>query len=112
MSSPRKPKATDYYWNIAEEFRTHPDVDEGTLMGFPCLRINGDFFSTCEHRTGDLIVKLPRDRVAALIAEGRGDSFAPAGRIFKEWLLVTKRQKKTWIALMREAQRFVSDQAE
>ncbi len=47
------------------------------MMGFPCLRFAGAFFASCDHRTGDLIVKLSRDRVAQLIAEGIGKPFAP-----------------------------------
>ena len=57
-------------------------------MRFPCLRANGNFFATCDHRTGDLIVKLPRQRVDKLIAAGDALPFAPAGRTFKEWASV------------------------
>ncbi len=84
-------------------------MDEGTLMGFPCLRVNGDFFSTCDHRTGDLIVKLSRVRVSDMIARGEGESFAPAGRVFKEWLLVRERDADRWRALMEEAVTFVGE---
>ena len=35
-----------------------------------------------DHRTGDLIMKLPRDRVAELIDNG---VIAPADRTFREW---------------------------
>lgn len=98
---------TDFYWDLAEDFLVRNDVDEGTLMGFPCLRINGDFFSTCDHRTGDLIVKLSRDRVSEMIALGDGETFAPAGRVFKEWMLVRERDVDRWRALMEEAAAFV-----
>ena len=99
---------TTYYWGIAADFLRLNDVDRGTLMGFPCLRVNGDFFSTCQHRSGDLIVKLPKSRVAGLIEAGRGEAFTPAGRIFREWVLVKKRNRKAWIALMEESLAFVS----
>lgn len=52
------------------------------MMGFPCLRVDGAFFASCDHRSGDLIVKLPEARVRELIAEKTGKPFAPAGRIF------------------------------
>jgi len=99
---------TAYYWGIAKVYLRRDKVDEGTLMGFPCLRVNGDFFSTCDHRSGDLIVKLPKARVTKLIDARRGEAFAPAGRIFKEWALIKRRDKKTWIALMDESMRFVA----
>ena len=60
-----------------------------------------------DHRTGHLIVKLPRERVQTFIDGGVGKSFAPAGRTFKEWVLVPGRRKKTWTTLMREEKAFV-----
>jgi hypothetical protein len=42
------------------------------MMGFPCLRVSGAFFASCDHRSGDLIVKLPRHRVEQLIRAGAG----------------------------------------
>jgi hypothetical protein len=38
-------------------------------MVFPCLGVAGAFFASCDHRTGDLIVKLSRDRVQELVAD-------------------------------------------
>ena len=83
------------------------DTDEGTLMGFPCLRVDGKFFGTCDHRTGELIVKLPRDRIETLIDARVGQPFAPAGRIFKEWVLVPDRDSDQWRTLLKEARAFV-----
>jgi hypothetical protein len=77
---------------------------------FPCLRVAGAFIASCDHRTGDLIVKLPRDRVARLIAEGVGKPFAPAGRTFREWVLVDDRDETRWSALIDEARTFVRGQ--
>ena len=77
-------------------------------MGLPCLRVGGAFFASCDHRTGDLIVKLPRHRVQQLIAAGTGKPFAPAGRTFREWVLVDDRDEARWIALMDEARDFVA----
>lgn len=107
----KKPAETDFFWELAEPFLARDDVDEGTLMGFPCVRVGGDFFTTCDHRTGHLIVKLDRERVAGLIADGLGESFAPAGKVFKEWMLVEPRDEARWIALMDEAYEFVKGKA-
>ncbi len=108
MTAHGRGDATRYYWRIAEPYLQRPGVDRGTLMGFPCLRVNGDFFTTCEHESGDLIVKLPEQRVAALIDAGRGIACAPAGRVFQEWLRVSRRNRKTWTRLMDEALMFVA----
>jgi hypothetical protein len=99
---------TDFFHEISAEALTHPDVATGTMMGFPCLRIAGAFFASCDHRTGDLIVKLPRDRVTELIADGTGKPFAPAGRTFREWVLIEDRDETRWAELMDEARTFVS----
>jgi hypothetical protein len=77
-------------------------------MGFPCLRVDGEFFATCDHRTGELIVKLPRARVQELIDQGLGQAFNPAGRVFREWVLVPERDEQRWTELLTEARVFVS----
>ena len=100
-------EATDFFWGLADELLERDDIDEGTLMVLPCLRVGGEFFSTCDHRSGDLIVKLPRERVTELIEKDAGAPFAPAGRVFKEWALVAERDRSTWLALIEEAYAFV-----
>lgn len=98
-----------YFWTLAATFLEQPDVDRGTMMGFPCLRVEGAFCA-CAHRTsGDLIVKLSRERVVALIAEGTGQPFAPAGRTFREWVQVDRRDEVLWRGLIDEAVRRARD---
>lgn len=103
----RKPPETDFFWSLAKRLLREKSVSEGTLMGFPCLREGGEFFGACDHRTGDLFAKLPADRVSELIETGRGEPFAPAGRVFKEWVLVCERDEARWLALLEEARAFV-----
>ena len=102
MKDPTKP-----FWLIAETFLAEHSVSKGTLMGFPCLRINGEFFATADHRSGHLIVKLHVKRVKQLIAEGIGSPFSPAGRTFREWVEIAKYNKSLWIKLLREAKDYV-----
>lgn len=103
---PEKPSA--FFDDVAVTLLAQPGVSPGTMMGFPCLRVDGNFFASCDHRTGDLIVKLPRDRVEEIIKAGGGKPFAPAGRTFREWVLVENRDETSWAALMAEARTFVS----
>ncbi len=77
-------------------------------MGFPCLRVGGEFFATCDHRSGELIVKLHRDDVTSMVDGGLGEPFAPAGRVFKEWVLVPQHDEDRWRNLMEQALEFVS----
>jgi hypothetical protein len=46
MQAKTAAKETQFYWTIADEFLSRESVDQGSLMGFPCLRVHGDFFST------------------------------------------------------------------
>lgn len=100
---------TEFFWTLAEPFLAREGVDTGTLMSFPCLRVNGDFFATCDHRSGELIAKLPTARVRELVDAGDGEPFAPAGRVFREWVLVPERDEQRWNGLIEEALAFVSD---
>ena len=101
---------TDFFHEISAATLEHPGVATGTMMGFPCLRVSGAFFASCDHRSGDLIVKLPRHRVDQLVAAGVGKPFAPAGRTFREWVLIDDRDEARWVALIEEAREFVAGQ--
>lgn len=98
---------TAFFHEMTAGALARPGVATGTMMGFPCLRVSGAFFASCDHRTGDLIVKLSRARVRQLIAEGVGEPFAPAGRVFREWVLIADRDEQLWTTLIAEACEFV-----
>ncbi|MEM7134054.1 MAG: hypothetical protein AAF702_47625 [Chloroflexota bacterium] len=98
---------TDFFWRVAEIQLRDESVSKGTMMGFPCLRVNGDFYASADYRTGDLVIKLPAERVSALIDAGEGDAFAPNGRRFREWVAITERDAERWETLIDEARLFV-----
>ena len=79
------------------------------MMGHQCLRTartNG-FVATIERATGNVVVKLPKARVAELIEDGVGVSFAPAGTVFREWVSVPDIDEDTWSTLLEESIVFV-----
>lgn len=78
-----------------------------TMMGFPCLRYEGAFFASLDHRSDDLVVKLAADDVAARVAAGSGKPFAPTGKVFREWLAIEPAAEQTWRAAMADALAFV-----
>jgi hypothetical protein len=98
--------ADDLFWEVSAAALAHGDVATGTMMGLPCLRVSGAFFATRDHRSGALIVKLPRDRVRQLVQAGAGKPFAPAGKPFREWILIGDRDPARWAALIDEARVF------
>jgi len=46
------------FWALAKPLLRRAGVTRSTMIGFPCLRLDGDFFASCDHRTGELVVKL------------------------------------------------------
>jgi hypothetical protein len=79
--------------------------EPGRKFGSNALKVNGKLFALFTQ--GTLVVKLPRDRVVALVASGTGEAFDPGhGRLMKEWLTVTS-STASWIDLAREAHGFV-----
>lgn len=97
------------FWELIEELRTEdPRVHEGTIMGGRCARVSGEFLALVDFSGSGLVVKLPRVRVAELIATGVGEPFAPAGKIFAEWVAVPKRDRRRWRSLLREGVVFVA----
>ena len=98
---------TELFWDLVEPmFDDH--VDKSTMMGLPCVRIDGSFFASLDHRSGNLIVKLPANRVSELVEAGTGLAFAPAGRTFREWVAIPNEDEEHWSELIAEARTFVS----
>jgi hypothetical protein len=105
------PDATEdevLFWELIEELRADdPRVQEGTIMGGRCARVAGEFLALVDFKGSGLVVKLPADRVDELVAGGRGRPFAPAGRVFREWVSVPERDRRSWRSLLREGVAFV-----
>jgi hypothetical protein len=99
------------FWDLAEPLLARPGVERSTMMGLPCLRIHGSFFASCDRRTGDLLVKLPEQRVDVLVADGPAHAFAPAGRRFRQWAAIPPARSRTWRRLLDEALAFVEGTA-
>ncbi len=97
----------ELFWSLAQALCTNPAVTRSTMMGFPCLRINGSFFACVEGSTGNLIVKLPTDRVNELVASGAGIPFAPNGKVFRKWVAIPVPDQDEWAALLIESHTFV-----
>lgn len=78
----------------------------GTGFGASALKIDNKIFAMLW--TDRLVVKLPRERVDALVATSAGRRFDPGhGRLMKEWLAVDPASEVDWLALAHEARAFV-----
>ena len=96
------------FWELAAELMAEdPRVVEGTIMNGRCLRVGEEFLGLVDYKGSGLVVKLPRARVDELVASGDGQPFAPAGRVFREWLSVPEPDRSQWRSLLREGVAFV-----
>jgi hypothetical protein len=78
----------------------------GRKFGSNGLKVNGKLFAMVSSK-GNLVVKLPKQRVDGIVASGQGENFDPGhGRLMKEWVAILS-TKVSWIALVREAHDFV-----
>lgn len=103
--------AEELFNALIDEFRAVPGVSvpgEPGQHGFgsSALKVHGSIFAMVSG--GRLVVKLPRDRVSALIGTGAGAPFdAGKGRAMKEWFTVLADDQESWLTLAREALDFV-----
>jgi TfoX/Sxy family transcriptional regulator of competence genes len=91
---------------VAETFDASSASGQPRKFGSNGLKVDGKLFALFTR--GTLVVKLPKERVAALVAKGDGKPFDPGhGRLMKEWLTVVS-PKLSWSALAKEAHAFVA----
>ena len=80
-------------------------VGEGKGFGSGGLKVDGKLFALMSSR-GQFVAKLPKQRVAELVAQRKGEQFDPGhGRLMREW--VAMHGDGDWVAIAREARRFV-----
>jgi hypothetical protein len=101
-------QAVTLFWELATELRSEDQrVVEGTIMQSRCLRVGKEFLALVDYKGSGLVVKLPEARVTELIESGEGQAFAPAGRVFKEWVSVPRTDRRLWGDLLKEGVAFV-----
>lgn len=96
------------YDALIDDLLYDPAVGRSTMMGYPCVRRAGRFFASYDTRADALVVKLPAERVAELIADGTGEPFAPNGRVFREWITLAEPDGDVWERLLAEAREFAA----
>jgi hypothetical protein len=102
-------KAEQLFRRAAARYLADPSVSEGTGFGSrPGLRLGKKVFAMLG-ADGELVVKLPKERVDELVASGVGARFDPRrdGRLMKEWATVPVSRGRQWGRLLGEAFEFV-----
>ena len=95
--------------NLIRALADEPGVEVGggrRGFGSGTLQVGGRIFAMVSH--GRFVLKLPRERVAGLIAAGAGGPFdAGKGKPLAEWLALDDADDATLLDLAREAAAFV-----
>lgn len=91
---------------IVEAYLGEPAISRGKMFGSSGLKVGNKVFAMLVK--GKLVVKLPKERVTALVASGQGEQFDPGhGRLMKEWVAVEPQSGSEWLDLAKEARAFV-----
>jgi hypothetical protein len=91
---------------IAARLLAEPDTDDHRAFHSPCLRVRGRIFAMLVRE--QLVVKLPVERCAALVAAGAARPFERGqGRPMRAWIAVDDLELDLWPALADEALAFV-----
>ena len=78
-------------------------VAKGKGFGSKGLKVARKLFAFSSSK-GKLVLKLPKERVDALVSSGKGEYFDPGhGRLMKEWIAIDLRARALWLRLAREA---------
>jgi TfoX/Sxy family transcriptional regulator of competence genes len=84
----------------------HPEIETTRMFGAPGLKTRGKTFAMIVK--GELVVKLPRQRVDQLASESVGRRFDPGhGRVMKEWVTLILADLANCRAYMTEALTYV-----
>jgi TfoX/Sxy family transcriptional regulator of competence genes len=96
---------------VIDAFARDRRVTSGKMMASLGLRVGGKIFAMLVR--GELVVKLPGDRVSELVGAGLGRHFDPRrdGRLMREWLVLAG-DDPPWVEIAREAYAFVGRTAE
>ena len=99
-------RAASAFERLARRYASEKRVSRGQMLVSEGLRVEGRFFAALVN--GQLLVKLPHERVAVLISTGIAAPFESGkGRVAKEWALVSSSVTRRWPALADEALAFV-----
>ena len=98
------------FGRVAEQLLAGDEgLERGRMFGSVGLKSGGKVFAMVVK--GELVVKLPAERVSELLASGEGRAFDPGhGRLMKEWVALRPPDESSCEAYVREARTFLAAQ--
>ena len=98
---------------IISALKRNPKVSVGAAkrgFGSSALCVDGKIFAMLSSK-GAFVIKLPKNRVDALVTLGTGARFELGrNRVMKEWLVIDS-AAADWLSFAREAMKFVGSSA-
>ena len=92
----------DVYEEIKDHFSSDSDVTVLSGRGAQGIKLGKKL--VVMFMKGDLLVKLPEERVSEIIAAGDGEPYDPGtGKPMKNWVLVRETRRDLWIKYAEEA---------
>jgi hypothetical protein len=94
---------------VAEDFLLRAGVDWGPMFSSQGLRLRGKVFAVVSH-SGELMVKLPEQRIDALVAEAAVARMVMRGRPMREWAVMPLAAGyERWLAITDEAYDYLDE---
>jgi hypothetical protein len=91
---------------LAARYLGDPQIEHGTGFGSaPGLRVGGKIFAMLPRDR--LVVKLPAERCAAIVAAGEGELLVIGRRTMREWVELDGGDPGAWAALADDALAYV-----
>lgn len=98
--------AQTFFDPIAKSFLKESNIAQKKMFGTTALTNKGKVFAF--PWKGNLVVKLPKEQVAEIVASKYGIYFDPGhGRTSKEWVEVYAKVQNQWLDFAREAKKYV-----
>ncbi len=95
---------SDVYADVKAHFADDPEVEVLKGRGAQGIKRGGKLFVM--FMKGDLVVKLPENRVNEIIKAGDGEAFDPGtGKPMKNRVLIPASKRDTWIKYSTEAKK-------
>lgn len=96
--------------SLVERLRKDRRVGTAKMFGAVGLKVGDKYFAMLYK--GRLVVKLPKERVEALVKAKDGVYFDPGhGRLMKEWVAMQPEAESRWLRLAEAARDFVESTA-
>ncbi len=96
---------SEKYSQFSQQFLKNPDISQAKKNGFGSgLRVNGKVFAM--PAKGNLVVKLPPERIEELTKTSQGEPYQYGGKVAKGWFVVAS--ETMWEKYAQEAFKYIS----